>query len=87
MHNPKLSIYAATQGKRECNNNNMRNPSLHPLVSGYACYYCIVDRIKRELRKKEAVREQHSQLRDPPDGLDTQAKEKPTGQVVLLVWV
>ena len=25
---------------RARNNNNMRNPSLHPLISGYACYYC-----------------------------------------------
>ena len=33
-------IYAAKQGMRACNNNNMRNPSLHPLILGYACYYC-----------------------------------------------
>ena len=38
MHKPKLSIYAATQGMRACNNNNMRNPFQYPLVSGY--YYC-----------------------------------------------
>ena len=34
MRNPKLSIYVATQGMRACNNNNMRNPSLNPLVFG-----------------------------------------------------
>ena len=28
MRNPKLSIYAARQGMRACNNNNMRNPKL-----------------------------------------------------------
>ena len=30
-------MYAATQGLRACNNHN---PSLHPLISGYGCYYC-----------------------------------------------
>ena len=28
------------QGMRAGNNNNMRNPSLHLLLWGYACYYC-----------------------------------------------
>ena len=32
------SVYAATQGMRACNNNNMRNPSLHFFYYGsYAC--------------------------------------------------
>ena len=37
--------YVARQGMRACNNNNMRNPSLHPLISGYACYYCCMPSI------------------------------------------
>ena len=28
-------------GTRELSH-RMRNPSLHPLVSGYACYYCCI---------------------------------------------
>ena len=29
-----------TRDKIACNNNNMRNPSLHFISWGYACYYC-----------------------------------------------
>ena len=39
MRNPKLSIYAAKQGMKACNN-NMRNPKLKDVRRGYACYYC-----------------------------------------------
>ena len=30
--NPKLSIYAVTQGMRACNNNNMRKPKLNNVM-------------------------------------------------------
>ena len=35
------SIYAARQGMKACNNNNMRNPSLH-LYYGVTRYYCCI---------------------------------------------
>ena len=34
MCNPKLSIYAARQGMRACNNNNMRNPPYIYFITG-----------------------------------------------------
>ena len=41
MRNPRLRIYSTTQRMRACNNNNVRNPSLHPLILGYAYYCCM----------------------------------------------
>ena len=35
-------MYACRQETIACNNNNMRNPSLHFILRGYACcYYCM----------------------------------------------